>query len=188
MDVAMLMEHKLDTSQPSVMKRLYDGGRQVFNTGAFTINATPIPAASMFKPGGTLSLTMGDTKGRILENGQDPLGRWVYTKFRRNTGPPITVIATYQVVDVDPRRSGPTTYATQLYALYTRQGRHQPENLWQHHATDLVHFVKKCQQKGEWIIVAGDFNEVLGMTTRGLTKLHSKCGLIDAALDRHGIT
>ena len=104
-DVAMLMEHKLDTSQPSVMKRLLDGGRQVFNTGAFTITATstPIPAASMFKPGGTLSLTMGDTKGRILENGQDPLGRWVYTKFRRNTGPPITVIATYQVVDVDPR-------------------------------------------------------------------------------------
>ena len=158
--------------------------------GTFTINptSTPIESPTMFKPGGVLSLTHGDVKGRILHSGQDPLGRWVYTKYRRNTGPPITIIATYQVVDVDPRRSGPTTYATQLYSLYNRQGRPNPEKLRHHHAEDLIRFVKQCQNKGEWIILAGDLNEVLGINTRGLTKLHSDCGLIDAVLDKHGIT
>ena len=72
----------------------------------------------MYKPGGILSLTQGGLKGRILESGSDHLGRWAYTKYRRNIGPPITVIVTYQVVDTDPKRAGPTTYATQMYAAY----------------------------------------------------------------------
>ena len=66
--------------------------------------------------------------------------------------------------------------------------RHNPEKLRDHHAHDLVEFVQTCQQKEEWVIVVGDFNEVLGVTTRGLTQLHSECGLIDAVLDRHGVT
>ena len=37
-------------------------------------------------------------------------------------------------------------------------------------------------------MVAGDFNEVLGETTRGLTRLHSECGLADAVLEKHGDT
>ena len=31
-------------------------------------------------------------------------------------------------------------------------------------------------------------NKVLGSTTRGLTRLHSECGLINAALDQHRLT
>ena len=112
-NVALLTEHKLDTTQPKVMKRLYDDARKVLGMGTFTINAssTPITSATMFKPGGVLSMAIGDIKGRILESGNDPLGRWVYTKFRRSTGPPITIIMTYQVVDVDPRHLGPMSSA-----------------------------------------------------------------------------
>ena len=189
-DIALFMEHKLNTSQPKVMQQLYADARNIFGLGTFTINATstPIPSPTTYKPGGVLSLTTGDIKGRVLESGQDPFGCWVFTKLRRNTGPPITIVATYQVVEVDPRRSGPTTYATQLFSLYTRQGRLNPEKLRNHHADDLVGFIKTCQTKGEWVIVAGDLNEVLGRNTRGLTRLHSECGLVDAALDQHGLT
>ena len=104
-DVAMLMEHKLNTSHTKVMGKLYKGARTIFNTGTFTltVTSTPVPAASMYKPRGVLTMTVGDNKGRILENGQDPLGRWTYTKYQCNTGPPITMIATYHVVNVDPR-------------------------------------------------------------------------------------
>ena len=120
-DVALLMEHKLDTSQPKVIKRLYNDAHKIFGLGTFNINPTltPMVSATIFKPGGVLSVTQGNIKGRILESGKDPLGRWVYTKYQCNTGPPITIIATHQVVDVDPCRSGPTTFATS-YILFTQ--------------------------------------------------------------------
>ena len=162
----------------------------MFETGSFSITAasSQVQAQSMHKPGGCLLFLQGGIKGRIVESGTDSHGRWAYTKYRRNIGPPITVIVTYQVVDTDPRRSGPTTYATQLYAAYIGENRYRPERLRHHHAHDLVAFVKSCQSKGESVIIAGDFNEVMGETDRGLTKLHSECSLIDAVLDKHGAT
>ena len=184
-NIALLAEHKLDTNQPRVRKRLHDTAREVFGLGTYTITdvSTSIESPTMYKPGGVLSMLQGNIEGQVLTTGSDPLGRWVYVTLRRSTGPPLTIITTYQVVDVAPRQAGPTTYATQLYLMYLQQGRHNPENLQSHHAHDLISFVKACQERGEWIIVAGDFNEVLGISDRGLTKLHSECNLIDACLD-----
>ena len=153
-----------------------------------TVASTPVESPTMHKPGGVLSLETGSIKGRVLETGTNYLGRWAFTKLHRNTGPPLNIIITYQVVNVDPRHAGPTTYDTQLYSLYIKEVRQNPENLRQHHATDLVQFIKEIQARGEWVIVAGDMNEVLGVSTRGLTKLHSECSLINACLDRHEIT
>ena len=189
-NLALFAEHKLDTQQPQVLSSLYKGSRKISGMGTFTINATStsIKAATTHKPGGVMTLIPGSTKGRVLESGQDPQGRWVYTKLRQATGPPITIINTYQVLDINPKQAGPTTYASQLYAAYTQEHRSQPQKLRHHHATDLQLFVQECQDNGDWVIVAGDFNEVLGMTTRGLTQLHSECGLIDPILEKHGTT
>ena len=189
-DLALFVEHKLDSTQARVIKRLHDDTQKVFSPGTYSLTATstPIQAQSMYKPGGALALTQGGLKGRLLASGSDYLGRWIYLTLRRNIGPPVTVITTYQVVDTDPRRAGPTTYATQLYASYISEQRQHPEKLRYHHAQDLVDFMQTCHTKGEWVIVAGDFNEVMGATTQGLTRLHSECSLIDAVLDKHGET
>ena len=80
-----------------------------------------------------MSFKQGGLKGRILESGRDPIGRWVYTKLRRNNGPPVTVIATYQVVETTPHTSGPTTDATQLYATYISEQSDHPDRLRYHH-------------------------------------------------------
>ena len=147
-NIALLAEHKLDTTQPRVMKQLYKEARKTFGLGAFSINVatTNIPLPTMHKPGGVLSLISGGIKGCILHTDQDPLGRWASITLRRNCGQPLTVIVTYQVVNVDPQRAGPTTYATQLYSTYTKEGRHNPHNLRQHHADDLIAFVKERQR------------------------------------------
>ena len=77
-DIALIAEHKLDTTQPRVLKKLYDQARAVLGLGSFTINATstPITSPTMYKPGGVLSLIHGGIKGRIIRSGTDPLGRW----------------------------------------------------------------------------------------------------------------
>ena len=189
-DVAMLAEHKLDTQQPKVLSRLYSDSRKIFGADTFAINATStsIRAQTPHKPGGVMTLLTGDIKGRVLENGHDPHGRWVYTKLRRATGPPITVITTYQVIDTNPKQAGPTTYATQLFAAYTHEKRSEPHKLRHHHANDLQLFVQECQNNGDWVMVAGDFNEVIGVSLSGLSRLASDCGLVDAFLERHNIT
>ena len=142
-DNTLFAKHKLDTNQPRVTKRLHDTARKILGLGSYDLltGTTPVPSRTTFKPGGVLALACGPVRGRIMERGTDPLGRWIYLKLRRNTGPPITVIVTYQVVDVDPHTSGLTTYATQLYASYIRQQRLAPHNLIHHLSNDLVKFV-----------------------------------------------
>ena len=160
-DIALLAEHKLDTSQPQTNKYLFEGARKIFGLGSFTITATstPIRSPTLHKPGGILSIIHGSIKGRILESGHDIFGCWVFTKLRCNTGPPLIIITTYQVVQVDPFTAGPTTYANQLHAAYTQTHRLHPHQLRQHHSNDLISFVLTCQAAGDLVIVAGDFNE-----------------------------
>ena len=74
-------------------------------------------------------MAIGNVRGRIREMGSDDLGHWVYVKLRRSNNSAISIICTYQVVEVNPKNAGPTTYATQLYASYTSQGRNDPHKL-----------------------------------------------------------
>ena len=78
-DVALLAEHKLDTTQPKVLGRLYEEARNIFCLGSFTINvaATDIETPTPYKPGGVLSLVNRGIKRRVLTTDHDPLGRWV---------------------------------------------------------------------------------------------------------------
>ena len=186
-DIALAAEHQLDTTQNRVKSKLHDGARKTFGLSNYTlqVGSTPISSPTAFKLGGTLAMAIGNVRGHILEMGSDALGRWVYEKFRRSHNSHLTVICTYQVVEVNPKNSGPTTYTTQLYASYTSQGRNDPHKLQRHHANDLICFVCQCQDKDEAVIVAGDLNETLGLHPHGLTRLCHECSLIDANLSKH---
>ena len=88
--IALLAEHKLDTTQPRVMLRLYKEAQKTFGLGAFLINtaSTDIPSPTVHKPGGVLSLVNGGIKGRVLRTDQDhwgggpqsPFGKTVETR------------------------------------------------------------------------------------------------------------
>ena len=188
LDISLWAEHNLDSRKPWVNDTLHTTARKHFGLGSYDIQtvSTPVNSHSSYKPGGVMSFIQGPTRGRILERGQDPLGRWVYIKLRRNQGPPLVIIVTYQVVHTDPTKSGPTTYATQLYAQYLAQDRPQPHKLRYHHSEDFVHLVKQFQSRGELVIVAGDLNEVLGSSNSGMTRLFHDCRLVDPIMYRHG--
>ena len=188
LDISLWAEHNLDTQKPWVQNQLHTTACKRLGLGSYDLQTATPPVSSLnaYKPGGVLSLIHGPIQGRILERGQDPLGRWVYTKLRRNSGPSITIIVTYQVVNVDPTHSRPTTYATQLFAQYLHQGRPNPHKLQQHHTEDLVHLIRQLQLQGESIILAGDLNEELGMSSSGMTRLLRECHLVDPILQKHG--
>ena len=188
-DIGLICEHKLDLTTPSTINRLKEGATQHFGTGSFRIKATstPVEHGRTYKPGGVLGMTIGPISGRIMKSHQDEAGRWVAMTLRRREENPLTIICTYQVVDVDPRSTtvGPTTYATQLHAHYRLEGRHHPENLRCHHANDLVNFVKQCQLEGDAVLLVGDLNEVLGLNQAGMNRLLSECNLVDIVARTH---
>jgi hypothetical protein len=187
-DIAMAAELKLDTCQPKVLSKMREAARLSFGHKAYRFQATstPVPCEhTFFKPGGVATIIVGPTTGRVLDSGSDVIGRWVWTRLRRVDGTAITIICTYQVVETDAKKAGPQTYASQLLAQYNKEHRPDPHKLRKHHSDDLVHFIQERQQLGDWIIVAGDFNESIGFNTSGLTRLCRECQLIDPVLDQH---
>jgi hypothetical protein len=187
-DIALTCEHKIDTSYYKNVERMNAVATEVLGMGAFRLVASSTPNSARHgdaKSGGTSAMLLGSPVGRYASKYKDPAGRWVAFTLRRHQLNNVTVISTYQVVDVNPREAGPNTNANQLYAYYISQGRTNPHNLRRHHANDLVDYVKQRQAEGDSILVAGDFNEVLGETPGGLTRLVSECGLTDVIAHQH---
>jgi hypothetical protein len=188
-DIAMACEHKLDTNFSGVMSGLQAGADRHMGRGTTRIIAgsTQADHQSQYKPGGTLIVTIGPVSGRVMKKTVDKAGRWTAVTLRRHQAPPLTIICTYQVVDVDPtpKNFGQQTYATQLYAHYSEMGYTHPEKLRKHHAKDLLDFVSSCQKAGESVILAGDLNEVLGEERGALTALITKCNLVDVVATHH---
>ena len=92
-----------------------------------------------------MAMVLGNSKGRILSTHADATGRWVSMTLKQTQLQPVTVISTYQVVDVDPKTVGNSTYANQLAAYYTSQNRDHPHQLRKHHSADLLGYAQNLQ-------------------------------------------
>ena len=187
-DVMFLPETQLDTTNTKVRSKVYNHCRRIFGQGNYqaVMAASPQEYAGFYKPGGVMGVTIGKTKGRIIETGTDQMGRWVYFTFSGKGNRVITMIGTYQVCQENARTAGPTTAIAQQYSLLVQEGRLNPHRVRDHHAKDLISFVKQHQAKGELVGVVGDFNDTIGEHNSGLTRLCSECNLQDAIFERHG--
>jgi len=113
-----------------------------------------------------MALVAGWLKDKVFETGNDPYGRWVYTKIRGNGGRILTFVCTYQVCQKDRSNIcelGESTFAKQQMSMFMEEDRRDPQRLRYYHRQDLVRFVQECQNTGELVSVGGDFNEVLGL-------------------------
>ena len=123
-DIALACEHKIDTNHGSNLPTMHQQATQVLGCGAFQLEAASTPTMGQrfdVKSGGTMSMVIGNSKGRILSTHSDHAGRWVSISMNWTMLSPITFISTYQVVDVDPTMVRDSTYANQLAGYYTSQ-------------------------------------------------------------------
>ena len=188
-DIALACEHKIDTNHGSNLSVMQQQATQQLGQSTFTLVAASTPTTGRrfdSKSEGTLAMVIGPSKDCLLSQHLDAAGRWVSISFKRTNMPPITIISTYQVVDVDPKAVGDSTYANQLAGYYTFQNRQNPHRLRKHHSDDLILYVQSLQAAGHSILIGGDFNESLGDNRNGMLRLVSDCRLFDAIADRHG--
>jgi len=85
----------LNTGNNAVMWRLKEDADAVFgrNSHKMATSHTNRESSSNRKPGGTMALVAGWLKDKVFETGNDPYGRWVYTKIRGNGGRILTLFA-----------------------------------------------------------------------------------------------
>jgi hypothetical protein len=88
---------RISVDQSRVKKICHKVPRREFEHYRIEISSSDIPTETSFKPGGTLSLSIGSMTAHIPSTGLDPMGRCSYTKFVGTEGKIITVITAYQV-------------------------------------------------------------------------------------------
>ena len=188
-DVVLSCKHKIDTNHGSNLSTMHQQATCILGQSSFKFKVASTPTTGRrfdAKSGGTMEMVIGQCKGRILSKYKDPAGRWVSISFKRTQMSPVTVISTYQVVNVDPTTVGDSTYANQLAGYYTLQNQVDPHRLRKHHSDDLLQYVRSLQACGQSIVLAGDLNESLGDDPDGMLRLVSECQLFDAIADKHG--
>jgi exonuclease III len=187
-DVMLITETNLDTNNHKVKARIHKDLTKTFGLGAYHV----VTAASahqyngFYKPGGVMGIVCGKTKGRIIASGSDHMGRWVYIRLQGQGERVITIVGTYQVCQSNVKTVGPTTAIAQQYSILVQEGRVDAHQVRKHHAQDLLQFVKARQDKGDLVCVCGDFNETIGLSAQGLTRLCSERMLQDVVFESHG--
>ena len=168
---------------PTTTKKLHDGIRRQNKNYKMNMTHNHLKAKKDFKPGGTGLITFGSTSGRIVEQRKDNMGRWTETVFRGKFGKVVTVISAYQspVSEFNDK----FTYHNQQCILLEQQGRlgktkqEQQTGPRKYFAKDLIEQIQMLKQKGEELIVGGDFNDFMGSEGSIGDKLQTQCQLVD---------
>jgi hypothetical protein len=140
---------------------------------------SPIITESLYKPGGTMSMAMGNIVGRIIERGGDYLGRWSFIRYAGIGHRTIMVVSAYQVC-VRPTNVHGTTAFHQQQSIFQLE-RRATINPRKNFQLDLLSALRLWQARGDSIILMGDFNADLHEVTSGLSALihDSTFGMID---------
>jgi hypothetical protein len=125
-DILGMTEHCVNTSHQDILKTLHQAIKQTTNEKtSLQINSSTSQTNHRYLPGGTATLLVGNTVGRVEPNGKggDPLGRWSYVHLRQKQLKPVTIITIYQVNKQPTNTIGNTAWHQQRLAL-DAQGYH----------------------------------------------------------------
>ena len=132
-----------------------------------------------YLPGGTASLLLGESIGRIEPNGKggDIMGRWSFISLRRQGLPPLIIYTIYQVNPTPTNTVGITAWHQQRLQL-NLQGRDHihPRTAF---TIDIIKQIQLHQQQGCDIILGGDFNDTLQSRNSNLFRIANSTNLVD---------
>ena len=176
-DIICCQEHNVDTSKPIVRSILYDTLRQHWSRFRLQTGSTPQQFTHWYKPGGTLMFSIGNITGRLQDQKQDHMGRWVTQTMKGQNGTQVTFISAYQPVR-DTASLGLMTVVTQQRNILTQMGDQvrEPRKAFKR---DLRILLQELTTRGDDILLVGDFNETIDAQFNGLCKLIADFHLVD---------
>lgn len=131
------------------------------------------------KPGGSMMIAHGRTRGRITASGTDEYGRWSWMRLNSKLGG-VMVLSAYQVGDKldfdDDGQKGRKTARLQQHSMLKEDNRVEtPREAFR---KDLIEFLLPAKKRGDSILIMGDFNEVFEGKS-GMMDVADALGMID---------
>lgn len=123
----------------------------------FGYNRNDSDFSSVFQPGGTANISIGNTSHRVLKSGTDStgLGRWVWTLYKGKHNVTLRVISAYRACK--PSCPGPNTAYNQQLRYLNRHGDSRcPRTAF---LDDLGQSITNWLNNGDQIVLMADFNE-----------------------------
>ena len=114
------------------------------------------------------------------------MGRWSYIRMAAKADRVVSIITAYQPCDVCGIQKGKFTVHAQQTSILREKYMNDPQpNPRKYFRKDLTRFLQTLQDKGDDLILLGDFNEVLGSDPSGMSKLCRDLVLSDVMQMRH---
>jgi endonuclease/exonuclease/phosphatase family metal-dependent hydrolase len=175
-DIIVINEPNLNLQHPYIRRLFHQHQhqQQVWEHSKFAFSSSNIDTG-LQKPGGTILGITGNLTSRVIKSTSGSTGRWASITLLGRLRAKITVICTYQVVNIRGA-SGPTTAFTQQLLMLKRQQR-EHQRPGQKHQNDLRSFLESKINDDHKIVLCGDLNEELGCSAGGMTQLASNLGL-----------
>ena len=139
-------EHCLDTTQPKILKDLYDAGKATNKYGTQIFGSSSETFPNAYKPGGTMVGITGHLSGRIEEKSIDSKGRWTWAQLTGKKGKKVLVISAYRVSQTYAGEAGYSTAFMQQYRALIKDNVSKPKPK-QRCLLDLTKAIQDWKQK-----------------------------------------
>ena len=180
-DIACFSELNTDTNSYKIRKKMEDVCKRQFQQNALILAASAHHSATNYKPGGTAILAANSITTRIRSQTRDRMGRWASVSLETTSTSKLRIISAYQVCKNS--RPGANTAMAHQTAQIIRDNAASPTISRPHPRKTFIHdlqaFIQQVQNQDEAILLAGDFNEEIGVESSGMDNLASACGLVD---------
>jgi exonuclease III len=184
-DIFGFAETKLDCRNAQVRSMIHAAKQKVWEHSRIMTCSSVSTWQSLYKPGGTLLGITGPLVGRVRQQVQDDLGRWVGVELLGRDGRCVVVLCAYQVCQKYNNAGYATAYQQQV-ALLRIRGVDRPNPRAQF-VKDLGSLVKEYRKRSFDIILMGDFNEVIGLKLDGMASVVAAGQLTDVQVYCHGL-
>jgi hypothetical protein len=183
-DVVCGQEPNIDTTKSQVQSILFNKAQQHWRRNRVDFTTSPHQFYTMYKPGGTFLMSMGNVTGRVKDRHHDKWGQWASQTLQGREGQSLVVISAYQV-STDYPNPGTITAASQQKSLLIQDG--DPLILpRQAFRRDLKRHLQECQHSGHEIILCGNFNDDMSMREKeGVARMLEDVGLVNLMSHRH---
>jgi exonuclease III len=158
-DITCLSELNQDVNQYQVSNKMRSIERKFFQHSRFAASTSTRQVHRTYKPGGTGMLVVEETTSAVKKMTRDRMGRWVTTQLVGVNNRKVTIITAYQVCQ--NTATGSNTASNQQISQLIEEASATATNIRPREAFihELLLTVKHYQDRGDEIVLVGDFNE-----------------------------
>ena len=186
-DIASLVETNTHWKHNNSIPRLKQVIKKFWSRINISTSETITSWSSIYKPGGTVTITTSNIASTVVDSGEDKegLGRWSYVTYGGKNKTKVTIVSAYRTCKPNDNQGVSPAHSQQWDILEERQQEH--ENIREKMIIDLIDFVQSLSDSAHEIIVCIDANEAFIPGKSGTARLIELTNLIDPLINKFGI-